>query len=114
LVASPKLYTCPEAVINQEPFPLPSGITVTAAPAQPPIEGQEPLNLASPKAKSPPSEATRKYPPPSLEGTMPTMGAFRFLPVPPVPAGAMLRPGMEPKNPASPKLKIPLSEATNQ
>ena len=37
-----------------------------------------------------------KYPPPSDEGTMPTMGAFNFLPAPALPAGAMPRPGMEP------------------
>ena len=59
------------------------------------MPGHEPSNLASPKAKTPPSEATMKYPPPSDEGTMPTMGAFNFLRLP-APAGAIPSPGIEP------------------
>ena len=53
-----------------------------------------------------------KYPPPSWEGTMPTMGAFNFART--GPAGCSPRPGMEPKNPPSPKAKTPPSEATSQ
>ncbi len=50
----------------------------------------------------PPSEATSQYPPPSGVGVIPTMGLLRV--IPPV----------EPWNEASPKAKMPPSEATSQ
>ncbi len=71
-------------------------MTVTAAPAHPPDPGHDPSNLASPNVNTPPSAPTMKYPPPSAEGTMPTIGAFSFLAGPGVPAGAMPRPGIDP------------------
>ena len=77
------------------------------------MPGQDPSNLASPKAKTPPSDATMKYPPPSEEGTMPTIGALRLWGRP-EPAGLRPLPGMEPWKPASPKAKMPPSEATSQ
>ncbi len=76
-------------------MPLASGMTATAAPEQPPIPGQHPAKWASPKAKTPPSEATMKYPSPSDEGTMPTIGALSELGSP-EPAGWSPRPGIEP------------------
>src|SRR6267378_3570605 len=66
------------------------------------IDPVDPKNLASPKAKIPPSVATSQYPLPSGVPAIPTMGLFRF--IDPV----------EPKNLALPKLKIPPSEATSQ
>ncbi len=54
-----------------------------------------------------------KYPPPSSDGTMPTMEAFRACSAPD-PAGASPSPGMDPRKVASPKLNTPPSEATNQ
>ena len=65
------------------------------------MPGHEPAKWASPKAKTPPSEATMKYPPPSCEGTMPTMGAARLFGWP-EPAGCSPTPGIEPTKPASP------------
>ena len=53
----------------------------------------DPLKVASPKAKMPPSDATIQYPRPSWVGAMPTMGSFRWLPP------------MEPSKDASPKAK---------
>ena len=70
-------------------------MTATAAPAQPPMPGQEPSNRASPKAKTPPSDATMKYPWPVTVGTMPTIGASRLFGRPD-PAGWNPSPGMEP------------------
>ena len=62
----------------------------------------EPANWASPKANTPPSDATNQYPAPDVVGAMLTMGWFRRMaPV-------------EPKKAASPKAKIPPSRATNQ
>jgi hypothetical protein len=54
-----------------------------------------------------------KWPPPSLEGTIPTIGAFR-LRGEPEPAGCRPAPGMDPWKPAFPKAKIPPSDATSQ
>ena len=70
-------------------------MTATAGPAQPPIPGHEPTNRASPKAKTPPSAPTMKYPAPSVEGTMATMGAARGC-APEDPAGENPSPGSEP------------------
>src|SRR6202044_994488 len=67
-------------------------MTATAAPEQPPLPGQLPAKRASPKAKTPPSEATMKYPPPSADATMPTMGASRELGRP-EPGGMQAEPG---------------------
>ena len=50
----------PVEVTSQYPFPLASGMTATAEPEQPPMPGQDPAKWASPKAKTPPSEATMK------------------------------------------------------
>jgi len=66
------------------------------------IEPVEPRNLASPKAKMPPSEATSQYPLPERVAAMPTIGLLsRMEPV-------------EPKKAASPKLKMPPSVAVIQ
>ncbi len=62
----------------------------------------EPLKTASPKAKMPPSAATRKYPLPLGVVAMPTMGWF-----------SLMAP-VEPLKAASPKAKIPPSEATRK
>src|SRR5438093_1038427 len=62
----------------------------------------EPLKLASPKAKIPPSVAASQYPAPVRVAVMPTIGwASLMLPV-------------EPLKVASPKAKIPPSLATSQ
>ena len=80
---------------SQYPLPEASGTTATAAPEQPPMPGHDPSNRASPKAKTPPSEATMKYPPPSDDGTMPTIGALRLCGRP-EPAGCNPAPGIDP------------------
>ncbi len=60
------------------------------------------MNAASPKAKTPPSAATSRYPPPVRVGAIPTTGWFsRMSPV-------------DPWNGASPKANTPPSAATNQ
>ena len=70
-------------------------MTETALPTQPPMPGHDPAKWASPKAKTPPSDATMKYPCPVTDGTMPTMGALRLFGRP-EPAGCSPTPGMEP------------------
>ena len=50
----------------------------------------------------PPSDATNQYPSPSAVGAMPTIGLFSVMPP------------VDPKNPASPKVKIPPSDDTIQ
>src|SRR5580658_7054815 len=67
--------------------------------ARPPIDPKYP---ASPKANTPPSDATNQYPPPSEVAAMPTTGATRC------------RPPIDPANPAPPKLKTPPSDAVVQ
>ena len=59
----------------------------------------EPWNVALPKVKMPPSEATSQYPPSPRVSAIPTMGAFRCVPP------------MEPRN-GSQNEKTPPSEAT--
>ena len=62
----------------------------------------DPENTASPKANTPPSEATNQYPAPVGVAAIPTMGLFRrMLPV-------------DPEKTASPKANTPPSEATSQ
>ena len=62
----------------------------------------DPQNLASPKEKMPPSEATSQYPPPSGVAAMPTTGLLSAMPP------------VDPQNCAPPKEKMPPSEATSQ
>ena len=73
--------------------------TMEAFSLVPPID---PKNEASPKLKTPPSDATSQYP--VLEGVtaMPTTGAFNRVPP------------MEPLNGAAPSAKTPPSEAAIQ
>ena len=84
-------------------YPLPEG--VEAMPTMgwlSRIEPVEPRNLASPKAKMPPSEAATQYPLPERVAAMPAIGLLsRMEPV-------------EPKKAASPKLKMPPSVAVIQ
>src|SRR5579871_3948172 len=49
--------------------------TMGALSFRPPVD---PRNVASPKAKMPPSDATSQYPPPSADAAMLTMGRLSF------------------------------------
>src|ERR1039458_8709751 len=63
----------------------------------------DPSEAASPNESTAPLPAASQYPWPLKAGDTATM-----------PPRLALTPGAEPKNPASPKVKIPPSEATNQ
>ena len=62
----------------------------------------DPKNPASPKLKTPPSEATAQYPLPSGVFAPPTMGLLSLVPP------------RDPKNPEAPKVKTPPSCATSR
>src|SRR5580658_2548681 len=86
----------PDGLGRARPAAIP---TIGSLSLRPPID---PWYMASPKLKTPPSDATSQYPSPSGVEAIPTIGSFS------------LRPPIDPRYMASPKLKTPPSDATSQ